>query len=334
MANLEQVPTDLGVFLLEFLELDDLDQVACVSRRFLEMRNNSVLDPTRTGTIRILGPLIDRILGPVRSTTFTLEDFILKIPSWQSIFQGNKRRMRIEGAHHIIMRVEIRRFESMARGEIQLTGVTCLEVAVDRPTKMHAQNLWTMALMVPNLTELTLNGVSVSSPIVNWFARYCPNLRCLTWEDGKEELTRHQQSLDLPGNGLRLAHNLRELYLRGSLLYCTNADEMYLFRLSAPLRDGSNSWIFHKCPTLERIDLEGVTYLTNSQRFEGGKPQKIPQEGLIKLVRNSPNLTWFRSDLTAENVEMLQTERPEVTFVSPTEGYSITEVTFVLPTEG
>jgi hypothetical protein len=40
------------------------------------------------------------------------------------------------------------------------------------------------------------------------------------------------------------------------------------------------------------------------------------QEVLIRFVRNAPNLRWFRSDLTPENVAMLKAERPDVTFVS------------------
>jgi hypothetical protein len=33
-------------------------------------------------------------------------------------------------------------------------------------------------------------------------------------------------------------------------------------------------------------------------------------------VRRTLTLRWFRSDLTAENVALLQRERPEVTFVT------------------
>ena len=36
----------------------------------------------------------------------------------------------------------------------------------------------------------------------------------------------------------------------------------------------------------------------------------------MKMVRLHPTLKWLRSDLTAENVAILQQERPDVTFVS------------------
>jgi hypothetical protein len=37
---------------------------------------------------------------------------------------------------------------------------------------------------------------------------------------------------------------------------------------------------------------------------------------LIKMVRNNRTLQWLRSDLLAENVAMLQQERPDVTLIS------------------
>jgi hypothetical protein len=44
-------------------------------------------------------------------------------------------------------------------------------------------------------------------------------------------------------------------------------------------------------------------------------PQAYPQIGLLNFVRNTPSLRWFGSDLSPENVAILQAERPEVTFV-------------------
>jgi hypothetical protein len=44
--------------------------------------------------------------------------------------------------------------------------------------------------------------------------------------------------------------------------------------------------------------------------------QPVSQEKLVKMVQNHPALCWLRSDLTDENIAMLQQERPEFTFVS------------------
>jgi hypothetical protein len=44
-------------------------------------------------------------------------------------------------------------------------------------------------------------------------------------------------------------------------------------------------------------------------------PEVIPQNILIKFVRNAPlSMRWFRSDLTPENMQMLRLKRPDIEF--------------------
>jgi hypothetical protein len=49
---------------------------------------------------------------------------------------------------------------------------------------------------------------------------------------------------------------------------------------------------------------------------EASDVRPIPQHAIAEFVRRAPNLRWLRSDLTPDNVAMLQLERPDVTFVS------------------
>lgn len=42
----------------------------------------------------------------------------------------------------------------------------------------------------------------------------------------------------------------------------------------------------------------------------------IPQAVIVKMVRHTPTLHWLHSDLTKENVTILQQERPDVTFIT------------------
>lgn len=55
-----------------------------------------------------------------------------------------------------------------------------------------------------------------------------------------------------------------------------------------------------------------ATYMDDDLSIEN----RIPQDVLIKMVRRHPLLKWLRSDLLAENVALLEEERPEITFVS------------------
>ena len=45
-------------------------------------------------------------------------------------------------------------------------------------------------------------------------------------------------------------------------------------------------------------------------------PKPFSQTGLIKLVRQTPKLKWFSSDLDAESVALLRDEFPRVIFGS------------------
>ena len=73
--------------------------------------------------------------------------------------------------------------------------------------------------------------------------------------------------------------------------------------------------ILQENPNLERVTLKHAVYLERYDRnavYDYWK--KLPQEALIKLVRHTPKLRWFCSDLTLENIAILKEERPEVEF--------------------
>jgi hypothetical protein len=72
---------------------------------------------------------------------------------------------------------------------------------------------------------------------------------------------------------------------------------------------------------LERVSIKGARWI----RHKGAVPAPIPQATLIRFVKKEGKesrwlgpmrLKWFRSDLTPENVAMLQVEHPAITFAS------------------
>lgn len=82
-------------------------------------------------------------------------------------------------------------------------------------------------------------------------------------------------------------------------------------------RDDTDKYILMECPQLQRLSMKGATWMHNFVWDRSrGTPEPIPQHMLIKMVRNHGALRWLRSDLTEQNVAMLQQERPEMTFVS------------------
>jgi hypothetical protein len=164
--------------------------------------------------------------------------------------------------------------------------------------------------MFLNLIKLNMSGVLADGPSGDHcFCELCPNLTSLTWN--RAELSSLGVAdctcLDLRGSCFRMATSLRELYVEDlHFLNSTERDIDLMKQVEGDL------WLFCECPTpLERIDLKGASYSVGVCI-----PQRIPQKALIKLVRRSPHLQWFRSDLSYENIAMLQLERPYLTFVS------------------
>ena len=72
---------------------------------------------------------------------------------------------------------------------------------------------------------------------------------------------------------------------------------------------------------LERLSLRNARYFEGDWPLppptSSNKGKKIPQDALLKFVRNAPPaLIWFRSDLTEENIKKLKLERPNIDFVN------------------
>lgn len=64
--------------------------------------------------------------------------------------------------------------------------------------------------------------------------------------------------------------------------------------------------------------IERLTIQTASRSFVDlarARERPVPQQTLMAIVRYLPSLRWFKSELTEDNVAILQRERPEITFV-------------------
>jgi hypothetical protein len=93
----------------------------------------------------------------------------------------------------------------------------------------------------------------------------------------------------------------------------TIQNSIYIERISN-LQNDRDAFIFHYCSkTLERVSIRNAKYST----FNHNYGVCVPQSALVKFIRNGPpTLRWFRSDLSKENITMLQNERPEIKFLN------------------
>ena len=109
-----------------------------------------------------------------------------------------------------------------------------------------------------------------------------------------------------------LAH-LRELHV-DNLLADWRFDKLFAPLMNQFFDEASviQRFFFFACSNnLERISLKGGLYTTME-----GKKVSFPQFALMRFVRRTPTLRWFRSDLSEENIEKLSRERPEICFCS------------------
>ena len=120
----------------------------------------------------------------------------------------------------------------------------------------------------------------------------------------------------LIGAEMKDLHRLKELYMDGCVFNACR------YKLDTPIQfdtDGiPNNFFLCQCSqSLERVSVKNSQYWASGRPMRTDQdPPRLPQTTLMKFIRHAPpSLTWFRSDLSQENIEVLRLERPEIEFV-------------------
>ena len=125
-------------------------------------------------------------------------------------------------------------------------------------------------------------------------------------------MNRSQRAICLRGvlSG-RSATRITELYLDDSelIILVPYGDTPEEFSDS-----GESVYMFDRHANLACLSIKNATCRLRNEEDSRETAQPVPQEMLIKMVRRHPSLRWLRSDLSEENIAMLQQERPEITF--------------------
>jgi hypothetical protein len=306
--SLDALPVDIINLTLHYLAVPDWFHFSLTSKRCLQLHKEA-----RMPKLALIDIRHDQ----------SVESFIRKVARWNTIFTEETGHLCIrhnQYAYNYGSTVDS--IEKMIAQEgFQLTGVSSLNLSLAGRRAIPNCVFRGLALMLPNLTELNISGVLVENFSGDLcFCELFPNLTSLTWNvAGLASFIRrggiYRPSSDLKGSCFRMASTLRELYLEDSVLLFSCAErEINLMLASEPMQEQAEGdiWLFCECPSpLERIDLKGVRYSSDT-----GRRLPIPQKALVKLVRRSPNLKWLRSDLSKENIAMLQLEKFDLTFLS------------------
>ncbi|KAL3920989.1 MAG: hypothetical protein SGARI_006797, partial [Bacillariaceae sp.] len=214
ITGFEAVGDELVVNVATYLEWPDLNSLACVSKRFRQIRNESLMgiDSTREAVIRFVPSFKDSPRGPAETKAV-----FQKLQ--RSNFIGNYSRLVVEGLKYVFpFPAESPRFV--------LPNITRLEIKnYDRCIGPAFQ--YTLRL-VPNLEELVLTGGGAVPPVLErlpWHpsvrARYSgnelfPHVRILRLENA---MINSSFCIDIAGMTLRSNRNIRELYLDNVTLW-------------------------------------------------------------------------------------------------------------------
>jgi hypothetical protein len=200
------------------------------------------------------------------------------------------------------------------RGGRTIPQVTSLELSLDTSDGtpgVAAADWYTVyylgirvAEYLPHLRHLTVSDGLVRPPGARGIYEKCPNLASLTWRNQPE-------CPFLEGHLLGRFCPVRCLDMDG----CTFS--------VAPYR--SPRILHYNAGTLERVSIRNARCYVDrpydsddEYEYDAGTIDvwPIPQQAIVEFARLAPNLRWLRSDLTPDNVAMLQLERPDVAFVS------------------
>ena len=234
---------------------------------------------------------------------------------------------------------------------IQLTGIVSLRVVPpSRPLKDSITNgidrdrlecLFLIALLVsmlPNLRDIDFSNNNLEGDFWSEWLNpgfgftHMDSIESVRWDNNQGDA-----KASLTGALLQFCDNLTQIIMDDSIfemeeyLFDDNGEEISVsYEMLEEEVDLNNVFIFHHCcENLQRVSIQNARYTF----FVDTIVNCVTQKALIKFVRHAPSLKWFRSDLSQENVNMLQTERPNIEFVIAANRLSIVDPVYVYPDE-
>ena len=225
---------------------------------------------------------------------------------WNQVFTGNRTRLKVVGLERMWS------LHSMPGIPLEpLPNVTSLDMSfdplADNRNVASQKIVLALAYSLPNLEEINLSHMIIGEeigqgPIFTFLMNYCPSLQKFIWNGSHRAVS--LEFID--------CNRITQLHIDDSLL-CSILDA------AATPRAFSNGrrCMLSGLTNIVSLSIKNATWCEWEDR-RGDFPRAFPvtQEMFIKMVRLHPTLRWLRSDLTEENIAMLKSERPEITFVS------------------
>lgn len=326
---LNSIPQDLRIHIFTFLDELDLGELSQASLSLNKDLRHPVLSQVRTAVINcnFRDKALDHSLLRLIKTTQKMQ-LTGKFSKFVNVKLNYPELIDHHWAEHGIERLI---------GPIRLTDVKSLDMSIEHDVAFK-KRAWddgfftfgnepvdclplTLGLLMPNLRHINLSNVCIPSDALNDLLRNCKNIESITWDyckniisiTGFELYNCSLKHLQMDNAILKVCDDEIDEEVQqkvgGWLDVTSNIDSMHGLCIIAPTSK-PGGYIFHE--GLERVSFKNMRY----QIEDSEKVVPLSQEALIKFVRAKKALKWFRSDLTPQNVSLLQAERPEITFVS------------------
>jgi hypothetical protein len=326
---------DVVTRILEFVaeSSEELNTCAMISRSFRLARENPRFDQTRTGTIIFKTPL-----GNIPMEVWR---------RWgQQVFTGN--RVRLVAILTGLPRGPV--FASKASADLSFALTNVRELILQRDSSVKVPEslakcggvnaVRIFQKILPNLDILDIGALAVTTSdltgtigYIGLFGNVLREPRASVFHCTADVVYRDCHFSLLQPNPFPvnyILNNLREIHIdpfgvhfhagySPIAAYCqeySQLEQEEWFENGLYLHDGPDWVLLQEYPNLERVTLLHAEY-TCHDSYNLDRDlfwQVLPQEALMKFVRHTPTLRWFRSDLTAENIAILKEERAEVEF--------------------
>lgn len=227
---------------------------------------------------------------------------------WNQVFTGNRTRLKVVGLDRMPpIRIEVERSAGFL-----LPNVSCFDMSFTPSPQAETQetsrrfNIMAFEIMFPNLEEVDVSSSRTSNTLLFCILFACRKIRRIKCNASRDQI-------DMAGVTLvSISDSLTELYLDNSQLISLIPGNVEVFSVNVDEDQENLYFLLKRCGSLERLSIKNASWSTRDGKEQGD----VSQEMLIKMVRNHPALRWLRSDLTKENIAVLQRERPDITFVS------------------
>ena len=260
---------------------------------------------------------------------------------------GTKQRMLLQGYQHwkiyhpqqmLFFGTNAEELEGIVPSHLRMMGIVDFDMSSPVPIHSHSQSfelVKILTLLVPNLRRLNISNIDVNPDyLIPLLSQRCPHLEVIKWNNNEALF------FFADGRHFKCIKNLKELHLDRAEFFFTakinednadvdtdddaandtgydddDADDVVREdRAMVDMKNYPNIFLFYKLfknNPLERVSIRHA-------RWEKAHPNMLDpefttQKVLMKFVRKAPpSLVWFRSDLSSENIRILQSERPGI----------------------